>query len=160
MRNRLSLSIYICIAFSSMAIAHDEPMSASCIAPNTGPVVVLSFAFSRTQLKQYAMAATVGQDVDDIPSCPEQTCGGVDRPDQYHFATRMAQDYCAALTPGAPLSNKALPHIASPSIFNDKGDSNGDGIQNHHNYRFQDGLSGSCFVCVPGQIGSVDPPGN
>ncbi len=160
MRNRLSLFLYICAAFSPAAVAHDEPMSASCIAPNSGPVVLLSFTLSWTQLDHYAMSATAAQDVDDDLTCPDQfTCGGVDR-DHYYLASMKAQDHCAALTPGAPPSDKALPYITSPSVFNDKGDSNGDGIQNHHDYRFQDGLSVSCFVCVYGQVGSLEPPGN
>jgi hypothetical protein len=160
MRNRLSLLIYICAVFSSVAVAHDQPMSASCIAPNAGPVVLSSRTFTWTQLNQYAMAATADQDVDDGRPCPIPfTCGGVDR-DHYHFASQMARQHCAALTPAASPSDKALPHITSPSIFNDDGDTDGDSIKNHHNYRFQYGLSVSCFVCVSGQVGSGGPSGN
>lgn len=160
MRNRLSLFFCICAVFSPIADAHDQPMSTSCIAPNTGPAIVKTISFSPTQLHQYAMAVTAAQDIEDERPCPIPfTCGGVDR-DQHHYASRMAQDYCAALTPGAQPSDKALPHITSPGIFNDDGDTDGDSIKNHHNYRFQDGLSVSCFVCVSGQVGSGNPSGN
>ena len=70
------------------------------------------------------MAVTAAQDIEDERPCPIPfTCGGVDR-DQHHYASRMAQDYCAALTPGAQPSDKALPHITSPGIFNDDGSVN------------------------------------
>jgi hypothetical protein len=74
------------------------------------------------------------------------TCGGVD---EYQYASRMAQDYCAAQTTGLPSSGQAMPLIVSPAIFNSQADSQIDGIKKHHEYRFSSGLSGSCFVCRP-----------
>ncbi|MEQ1514658.1 MAG: hypothetical protein ABL934_18535 [Lysobacteraceae bacterium] len=137
MRNSLSLAMCICLLASPLAHAHNEPVPLKCLAPNTVPVLIKSFAFSPAQLTAYQTSGA---------ACASkfQTCGGVD---EYFHASRMAQDFCAALTPDAPDWDKAQPTIASPSIFNDQGATHIDGILKHHDYRFSGGLSGSCYVC-------------
>jgi hypothetical protein len=137
MRNSLLLGLCICLLISPLVQAHDEPVPVKCLAPDTVPVLISSFAFSPTDLTNYRAGGA---------ACASKfvTCGGVD---EYLHASRMAQDYCAALTPNAPDRDKAQPIVTSPSIFNDQEDSHIDGILKHHEYRFSSGLSGSCYVC-------------
>jgi hypothetical protein len=137
MRNVLWLSL--CLLMSPLAHSHDAVVSASCLRPNTAPILISTFSFSTANLQNYRAAA--------IAACTAklQTCGGVD---EYHYANRMAQEYCAALTPNAPASDKAQASVSAPSIFNSQGHSQIiHGALKHHEYGFSSGLSGSCYVC-------------
>ena len=125
MRNTHYLShICLCIALSVSPLpeAHNTLPADWCIDPESTPVVVSQFNFTPAQLQQFSVLAR-----------PDEHCGIVDN---WHWAKRMAGEFCAAVSGG---SAQAMPFVDSPRIYNEE---NG-----HHDYRFNSGLRGACVVC-------------
>jgi hypothetical protein len=125
MRNALMLSLWPLLLAASAAHAHETLPPTWCTDPHSTPIIVSSFSFSPQQLLQYSL----------LPR-PGETCGVVDN---WHWANRMAHEYCAGVSNAA---GPAMPFVNSPQVFNDE-------QQHHVLYRFDGGLSGACVVCPP-----------
>jgi hypothetical protein len=69
-------------------------------------------------------------------------CGIVDRKDQWHTVVGAIHYYCDTQLPeDSRGKGLALPFVTAPKTFND---------ENHHSaYTIEQGLMGSCVVCVP-----------
>jgi hypothetical protein len=140
-------SVLFLLAFlgaSLPASGHDTLPREWCSDPNLTPVIVGEFAFEELELRKYN---------DELPA---DRCGIVDA---YHGATHISHEHCAKLgglehrsesersgekeqLPGIEFGDWPMPIVLEPEIYNDA-------RKHHAKYRFEDGLSGVCVICVP-----------
>jgi hypothetical protein len=109
------------------AHAHDTIPKDWCTEPGTRPVIVNSFRFDGKGLRDFLAR-----------------CGIVDK-DDWYAAHAGALYYCntpASRERSSSLSPQSLivPYIKGPQSFYDK--------DHHITYRIDDGLAGSCVMCV------------
>jgi hypothetical protein len=119
------LLVVMCVSLSATSSAHGHETVPEnwCVDSKTTPTIVSKFKWDMNQL------------ISAI-----HRCGIVDshRTDRWSSAYIAAHFYCETQSPQNSL---AVPFIIGPESYNDK--------RHHEMYRLEDGLEGSCAVCVP-----------
>ncbi len=137
--------LMLTFATAMPAFGHDVVSKLSpqwCMDPKTVPVVVSKFTYTEGQLitmstQNASGASTQRQYGQQQQTDDNGTCGIVDDP--WFKATNIALDTCEAVSKGPQA--QAMPMIDNTSRYN---------VEDHHEaYRFSQGLSGVCVVCVP-----------
>lgn len=111
------------LSAASSAHGHETVPENWCVDSKTTPTIVSKFRWDMNQL------------INAI-----HRCGIVDiqRTDRWSSANMAAHFYCETQSTQGAL---AVPFIVGPESYNDK--------RHHETYRLEDGLAGSCAVCVP-----------
>jgi hypothetical protein len=130
MLSRLALVLTAAATIAGASHAHETRPRGWCSDPDSRPQVIATFSYNSLQL--HRLAAAYGTP----DHCPFETCASCGGVDEWHPAARIAQDYCQAIS-GKPDKTQAI--ILTPG-FNS---------QTHHDdYKFADGLTGQCVVCM------------
>ncbi len=117
--------IFATVACASLSAAfptygHETVSEDWCVDGNTTPVILSRFKWSKEELLD------VGQ------SCGIVDIGGGDA---WGVANGIVSAYCQTQ------SERAVPFIVGPESYNNK--------SHHETYQLEDGIAGSCAVCVP-----------
>jgi hypothetical protein len=117
------------------AQAHDTRPANFCPVGGT-EMVVSHFKLTPLQLQQYR-DAHLAAGVTSPMECPDKSCGIVD---DWYWASAMAMEQCASMEKSLLAQDTPVPRVELPSYFY---------APDHHKlYRFKEGLSGVCVVCV------------
>lgn len=115
----------VCASVSATcpAYGHETVSQDWCVDPNTTPTIVSKFDWDSDELINVI-----------------NRCGIVDiyKTDLWSTANIAAHFYCKTQSPRGSL---AVPFIVGPESYNNK--------SHHETYRLEDGLAGSCAVCIP-----------
>lgn len=119
--------LWVSVVVPRQAAAHDTLPKDWCTEPDMVPVIAKTFAFDGGDLRLYV-----------------EKCGIVDQ-DDWHAAHAGMLHYCNAhpakeLPALPPLESLVMPYIEAPNSFVNK--------DHHLTYRIDDGIAGSCVVCV------------
>jgi hypothetical protein len=124
----ISPLVFITVACASLTAArsahgHETVPQDWCTDRNTTPVIVSKFEWDKETLIEIG-----------------QSCGIVDISDgdAWSVANGIVSVYCDTQS---PKGYSAVPFIVGPQSYNNK--------SHHETYRLEDGLAGSCAVCVP-----------
>lgn len=118
-----------------VAHAHDTRPPNFCPVGGT-EMVVSHFSLTPQQLVDYRDAHIAAGETSPM-ECPDKSCGIVD---DWHWASAMAMEQCAPMEKSLLAQDTPAPRVQLPTYFY---------APDHHKlYRFRDGLSGVCLVCV------------
>ena len=125
MKSIRGLLLAVSAAVSLPAYSHEMIPGYWCTEVKATPKIIATFNFDGKGLNELAYR-----------------CGIVDRKDQWHTAVGAIQYYCDTQLPEDSREKRlVVPFVTAPKSFND---------ENHHSaYTIEQGLVGSCVVCVP-----------
>jgi hypothetical protein len=146
MRNGFALPLSFGLLAAAPAMAHDTLPLQWCPIGST-VATVAQFELTPQALADYRAlhlndGQVLGSECNDL-----KTCGIVD---DWFWANEAANAACTGHQLRTSQSLQAMPFVSDPATFNLDGDSDRNGIKDHHDqYRFRQGLKGVCVVCTP-----------